>query len=136
MFFLFFHAAQLACGILIPFTGSKPGPQAVEAFSPNHWIAREFPHSLNFYFERVYYSYQISFVVGCSKQLSSVILIFLRRLAMFYFNSSVPVVCFFWYSLFCLLSFMVLVFLQCLVSFFCALIFYSFWLWAALVRNV
>ena len=30
----------MACGILVPRPGFKPGPPAVEAWSPNHWTAR------------------------------------------------------------------------------------------------
>ena len=34
----------VACGILVPWPGIEPGPPAVEAWSTNHWTAREFPH--------------------------------------------------------------------------------------------
>ena len=33
----------MACGILVPLPGMKPGPLAMEAWSPNHWTIREFP---------------------------------------------------------------------------------------------
>ena len=33
----------MACGILVPQAGIEPGPLAVEAQSPNHWTAGEFP---------------------------------------------------------------------------------------------
>ena len=33
----------MACRILVPLPGIKPGPPAVEAQSPNHWTTREFP---------------------------------------------------------------------------------------------
>ena len=33
----------MACGISVPRPGIEPGPPAVEAQSPNHWTAREFP---------------------------------------------------------------------------------------------
>ena len=33
----------MACGILVPQPGIEPGPPAMKAQSPNHWIAREFP---------------------------------------------------------------------------------------------
>ena len=39
----FFFLALLSCGILVPWPGIKPEPLAVEAWSPNHWTAREFP---------------------------------------------------------------------------------------------
>ena len=32
-----------ACRILVPQPGFEPGPSAMETWSPNHWIAREFP---------------------------------------------------------------------------------------------
>ena len=35
--FLFF--VWLACGILFPWPGIEPGPLAVKAWSPNHWVA-------------------------------------------------------------------------------------------------
>ena len=31
-----------ACRILVPWPGIQPGPPVVEAWSPNHWTAREF----------------------------------------------------------------------------------------------
>ena len=44
-FFFFFLPLLVASGILVPQQpGIKPGPGAVEALSPNHWTAREFPH--------------------------------------------------------------------------------------------
>ena len=33
----------MACRILVPRPGIEPGPLAVDAWSPNHWVAREFP---------------------------------------------------------------------------------------------
>ena len=39
-FFWLYHAT---CGILVPRPGIEPGPPAVEAWSPNHWTAREVP---------------------------------------------------------------------------------------------
>ena len=36
----------LACGILVPQPGIEPGPSTVEARSPTHWSAREFPYSV------------------------------------------------------------------------------------------
>ena len=33
----------LACGILLPRPGIEPVPSAMKAWSPNHWMAREFP---------------------------------------------------------------------------------------------
>ena len=33
----------LACGILVPPPGIEPMPTAVEAWSLNHWTAREVP---------------------------------------------------------------------------------------------
>ena len=42
-FFLFyrFWPRCAACGILVPRTGIEPVPPAVEAWSLNHWTARE-----------------------------------------------------------------------------------------------
>ena len=37
-----------ACGILVPRPGVEPVPPAVEAQSPNHWTAREFPLLVSF----------------------------------------------------------------------------------------
>ena len=34
---------NVACGILVSRSGTQPAPQAVEAQSPNHRAAREFP---------------------------------------------------------------------------------------------
>ena len=33
----------MACRILVPWPGIEPVPHAMEAQSPNHWTAREFP---------------------------------------------------------------------------------------------
>ena len=33
----------MVCGILVSQPGIEPMPPVVEAQSPNHWIAREFP---------------------------------------------------------------------------------------------
>ena len=33
----------MACRILVPLPGMKPGPLAVRAWSPNHWTVREVP---------------------------------------------------------------------------------------------
>ena len=41
-FFFFFFWPR---GILVPWPGIEPVPPAVEAQSPNHWTAREFPHA-------------------------------------------------------------------------------------------
>ena len=41
--FFFFWLYCTACGILVPRPGMEPVPPAVEARSPNHWTAREFP---------------------------------------------------------------------------------------------
>ena len=42
--FLFFGfwLCSTAYGILVPQLGIEPMPPAVEVYSPNHWIAREF----------------------------------------------------------------------------------------------
>ena len=40
----------MACGILVPRLGIEPVPPAVEARSPNHWTAREFPPFLFMFF--------------------------------------------------------------------------------------
>ena len=39
----FFWLCSLACRILVPWTGIKPGPLAVKGWNPNHWTTREFP---------------------------------------------------------------------------------------------
>ena len=43
---LFFWLRHVACEILVPRPGIKPGRLAVEAQSPNHWSALEFPGAL------------------------------------------------------------------------------------------
>ena len=43
VFFFFF--SPVTCGVLVPWPGFEPGSLAVKAQSPNHWTAREFPHS-------------------------------------------------------------------------------------------
>ena len=42
-YFLIFWSHHAACGILVPRTGIKLAPPAVEMQSLNHWIAREVP---------------------------------------------------------------------------------------------
>ena len=41
--FIYFWPRCLACGILVPQPGIQPVPPAVEAWSLNHWTAREVP---------------------------------------------------------------------------------------------
>ena len=44
LFFLFlFWLCGTACGILVPQPRIKPAPPAVEAWTLNHWSAREVP---------------------------------------------------------------------------------------------
>ena len=45
LFFFSFSVfgCHMACGILVPQPGTEPVFPAVEAWSPNHWTAREFP---------------------------------------------------------------------------------------------
>ena len=43
MFLFFFWLSHIVYQILVPQPGIKPMPLAVEALSPNHWMAREFP---------------------------------------------------------------------------------------------
>ena len=51
LFFLFFSGcAAWHVGILVPQPVIKPGPPAVEVWSPNHWTAREVQYS--HFFER------------------------------------------------------------------------------------
>ena len=38
----------MACGILVHQPGIEPVPPAVEAWSPNHWTAREVPKPKHF----------------------------------------------------------------------------------------
>ena len=40
---LLFWPHCVACGILVPWPGIEPVPPALEAWSPSHWTAREFP---------------------------------------------------------------------------------------------
>ena len=40
---LSFSPLCMACGILVPRPGIKFEPEAVKAWSPNHWTTREFP---------------------------------------------------------------------------------------------
>ena len=42
-FFFFFFLAMPCSGILVPRPGIKPTPPALEAWSLNHWTAREAP---------------------------------------------------------------------------------------------
>ena len=42
-FFFFFWPYHMACGLLVPQPGIEPVPPAVEAWSLNHWMAREVP---------------------------------------------------------------------------------------------
>ena len=42
--FFFFWPHCVACGILVPRPGIKPTSPAVEAWSLNHWTAREILH--------------------------------------------------------------------------------------------
>ena len=44
-FFFFLWQHHSAWGILVPWPGIKPMPPEVEAWSLNHWTAREFPPS-------------------------------------------------------------------------------------------
>ena len=37
---------QLVCGILVPPSGTEPGPLAVRAQNPKHWTAKKFPWEL------------------------------------------------------------------------------------------
>ena len=41
LFFFWLHCT--ACGILVPRPGIEPAPPALEAWSLNHWTAREVP---------------------------------------------------------------------------------------------
>ena len=41
--YLFFGRTPQHTGILVPWTGIEPGPPAVEAWSLNHWTARQGP---------------------------------------------------------------------------------------------
>ena len=47
-FFFFSFFGLAACGILVPWPGTEPGPSAVKAPSPDHWTAREFPYEAFF----------------------------------------------------------------------------------------
>ena len=44
LFFIFiFGGTRAACTFFVPPPGIEPGPQAMKAWSPNCWTAREFP---------------------------------------------------------------------------------------------
>ena len=43
LFLVFLGLRRTACGILVPRPGIEPVPPVVEAWSPNHWTAREVP---------------------------------------------------------------------------------------------
>ena len=42
--FFYFWSCYMACGILVPHSGIKPVPPALEAWSLNHWITRKAPN--------------------------------------------------------------------------------------------
>ena len=42
-FLIYFWPRHMACGILVPWLGIEPAPPALEAWSLNHWTAREVP---------------------------------------------------------------------------------------------
>ena len=44
----------MACRILVPQLGIEPRSQAVEAWNPNHWTAREFPKECKFLIPAVF----------------------------------------------------------------------------------
>ena len=46
--FLLFWLHHTTCGILVSWPGIEPGPSAVTAWSPNHWMSREFPVPLSY----------------------------------------------------------------------------------------
>ena len=44
--YLFFGPCHAACGILVPQPGIESMPLALEAWTLNHWTAREFPEQV------------------------------------------------------------------------------------------
>ena len=52
-FFLFFRPQHVGCGILVPHPGIEPVPPALEAWSLNHWTAREVPAWKNFNIHKI-----------------------------------------------------------------------------------
>ena len=42
LFIYLFRPCQEACGILVPQSGTEPGPSAVKALSHDPWTARDF----------------------------------------------------------------------------------------------
>ena len=46
--FLFLATEHAACGILVPLSGIKHAPLALEAQHLNHWTGREFPINVIF----------------------------------------------------------------------------------------
>ena len=63
LFFFFFHFGCVAYGILVPWPGIKTALPAVEAWNPNHWMAREvlFFFFLNFIF---FYFLTLQYCIG------------------------------------------------------------------------
>ena len=54
---LFFWPLCAACGILVPRPRIEPVPPALEAWSPNHWTAREVPRKI--FISSLFYSVQL-----------------------------------------------------------------------------
>ena len=57
-----FWLYHVACGILVPRPGIKPTPPTVEAWSLNHWTAREVPMYV------LYYVWECSFYTQFSER--------------------------------------------------------------------
>ena len=41
--YIYIRLPWAACGILVPWPGTEPGPSAVKVLSPHHWTSRKFP---------------------------------------------------------------------------------------------
>ena len=52
--YFFFFSCTVVCGILVPWPGIRPVPPALEAWSLNHWTAREVPVYMYFYKCKIY----------------------------------------------------------------------------------
>ena len=55
LFFFSFWLLCAACEILLPRSGIQPVPPAVEAWSVNHWTAREVPKILRYILHTRFY---------------------------------------------------------------------------------
>ena len=69
LFFFFFWPHHGACGILVPRPRVEPEPPAVEAWSLNHWTAREVP--AQYIFKTANFSFMVQLVIVREKKAGS-----------------------------------------------------------------